>query len=232
VSALPLNPSRYYANIQKVNLDSTIEFVGTVARWVGWEGLTAAGTWALALIGGVAAWYAARQLNDFRKEARIKHLIDLVDQFEREPLATYRKALGTARTAGGALQPLDLDSPPPFLHDVMNFFEHMGYLLEGNYLDLDGVSVEFHYWILHVWADAREVIKVEQTDDPIYYEHFQKMVLRLQEYDRPRTGKLSIPTSEDVQDFYLEEARLSTGSPIPRQRRRRKQRHATNDSLK
>jgi hypothetical protein len=24
----------------------------------------------------------------------------------------------------------------------MNFFEHMGYLLEGGYLDLDGVFVE------------------------------------------------------------------------------------------
>jgi hypothetical protein len=195
--------------------------VGAAIRWIGWDGVTAIGTWVLAVIGGLTAWYAAGQLADFRKESRIKHLIDLVDQFEREPLATYRRQLGAARTLSGVLQPLDLDSPPPDLHNIMNFFEHMGYLLEGKYLDLESVSVEFHYWILHVWADARDLIKKEQADDPIYYEHFEKMVKRLQEYDRPRTGKLGLPSKDDIEDFYVEEALLPSGSPIPRQRRRR-----------
>jgi hypothetical protein len=193
-----------------------------IARWIGWEGLAAIGTWVLAVIGGFAAWYAARQLKDFRKESRIKHLIELVDQFEGEPLATYRRKLGSARTLNGVLQPLDPLETPLGLHEIMNFFEHMGYLLAGNYIDLDGVSVEFHYWILHVWADARSVIKIEQMDEPIYYEHFEKMVKRLQEYDRPRTGKLELPTKEDIEDFYAEEALLPSGSPIPRQRRRRR----------
>jgi hypothetical protein len=100
------------------------------------------GTVALALIALLSALYAKGQLDEFRKEARIKHLIDLVDQFEQEPLATCRRNLGAIRTSGGVLQPLDLTNPPPELHNVMNFFEHMGYLLEGGYLDLDGVFVE------------------------------------------------------------------------------------------
>lgn len=52
----------------------------------------------------------------------------------------------------------------------MNFFEHMGYLLEGKYLNIEDVSVEFHYWILHVWGDAKRLIKNEQAENAIYYE--------------------------------------------------------------
>ncbi len=62
---------------------------------------------------------------------------------------------------------------------------HRGYLLEGGYLNIEDVSVEFHYWILHVWADARKLIKSEQAENAIYYEFFEKMVNRLLEYDRP-----------------------------------------------
>jgi len=189
-----------------------------------WDEVTALATVALFLAGIATLLYARNQLNDFRREARVKHLIDLVDQFEREPMATYRRKLGAERVPSGKLQKLDLENTPPGLHDVMNFFEHVGYLLDGKYLDLEGVSVEFHYWILHIWTDARDVIRREQSDDPIYYEYLDKMARRLLDYDRPRTGKLRLPTEEDIEDFYLEEANLPTGSPIPRQRRKRRER--------
>jgi len=163
--------------------------------------------------------YAGIQIRDFRKEARVKHLIDLVTQFETEPYASTRRRLGSARTDGTSLKPSELEHPPPELYDVMNFFEHVGFLLDGNYLDLEGVSVEFHYWILHIWADARELIKKEQADDRIYYEFFEKMVNRLLEYDRPRTGKLDLPSTADIEEFYLDEARNPVGSPLRRRKR-------------
>jgi hypothetical protein len=151
-----------------------------------WDAVTAIATCALVALGVGTLIYAGVQINDFRKEARVKHLIDLVAQFETEPYASIRRRLGAARTDGTRLRPLDVEYPPSELYDVMNFFEHVGFLLDGNYLGLEGVSVEFHYWILHVWADARELIKKEQAeDDPIYYEFFAKMVNRLLEYDRP-----------------------------------------------
>ena len=123
------------------------------------------------------------------------------------------------RAPGGVLVPLDLNNPPPELHDVMNFFEHMGYLLEGGYLNIEDVSVEFHYWILNVWADARKLIKSEQAENAIYYEFFEKMVNRLLEYDRPRTGALQLPTDTEIEDIYAEESHLPIGSPIPRAKR-------------
>jgi hypothetical protein len=114
---------------------------------------------------------------------------------------------------------MDLNNPSPELHDVMNFFEHMGYLLDGKYLNLEDVSVEFHYWILHVWSDAKKLIKSEQAGNKIYYEFFEKMVTRLLNYDRPRTGTLELPSEAEIADFYAEESHLPSGSPIPRQRR-------------
>jgi hypothetical protein len=196
----------------------------SIAHKVGWDGLTAIATVALVLIGGLAAAYAKGQLADFRREARVKHLIELLEQFEREPLALQRRKLGQERTIGDQLKPLNIDNPPYELHDILNYFEHMGYLLDEGYLDLQGVSTEFHYWIFHMWADARELVKYEQSEDPIYYVYFEKMVERLAESERRRLDKFEFPSQEDIADFYAEEAHLPTGSPIPRQRRRKRKR--------
>jgi hypothetical protein len=191
-------------------------------RFVGWDGLTAIATVALALIGGFAAAYAKGQLQDFRKESRIKHLIELVDQFERDPLASHRRKLGEQRIGNGKLKVLDLNDPPYELHDILNFFEHMGYLLEGDYIDLHGVSIEFHYWIFHVWADAKPLVSYERAETPVYYKHLERMVERLVEVDKQRFGKFEFPSQEDLTDFYMEEARSRAGIPIPRQKRRKR----------
>jgi hypothetical protein len=100
----------------------------------------------------------------------------------------------------------------------------MGYLLDEGYLDLQGVSIEFHYWIFHIWADARELVEYEQSEDSIYYTYFKKMVERLAENEKQRLGKFEFPSQEDIADFYAQEAHLSAGSPIPRQRRRKRKR--------
>ena len=149
-----------------------------------WDAATAIGTLALAVIAGVALWFAWKQITDFRKESRIKHLIDLVSEFEREPLASYRKNLGAKRTPGGQLVPLDLNNPPPEMHDVLNFFEHVGYLLDGGYLGLEDVSVEFFYWISHLWVDGHGLIKKEQSESVTYYEYLEKMEHRLEDLER------------------------------------------------
>ena len=108
-------------------------YIATACVSINWEALTAIGTIALALIALVSAIYAIKQLSDFRRESRIEHLMALVDQFERDPMAAHRRTLGATRAPNGQLISLDLNNPPPELHDVMNFFEHMGYLLDGKY---------------------------------------------------------------------------------------------------
>jgi hypothetical protein len=98
----------------------------------------------------------------------------------------------------------------------------MGYLLDGGYLNLADVSVEFHFWIFNVWADAELLVKHEQSESPVYYEYLEKMVLRLIELERKRFPGFRLPTASDVVDFYEGEAHLPTSSPIPRQKRKRK----------
>jgi hypothetical protein len=184
--------------------------------------LTALATVGLVVVGVCALGFAYWQLEDFRKESRIKHLIELVDQFEQDPWAAHRRKLGEQRTSNGTLRTLDLDAPPYELHDILNFFEHMGYLLSGDYVDLDGVFTEFHYWIFHVWADAKELVKHEQADTPVYYENLAKMVGQLVKIEVTKFGKFEYPSQEEITDFYLEEARSHPGIPIQRQRRKRK----------
>jgi hypothetical protein len=185
-----------------------------------WDAITAIGTVVLAVIAGGALWFARQQITDFRKESRIKHLIDLVNDFEREPLAGYRKRLGAKRLVHGKLVPLELNNPPPEMHDVLNFFEHIGYLLDGGYLGLEDVSVEFFYWISHLWLDANGLIKHEQTESVTYYEYLEKMEHRLETLEKKRFGKFVPPSVQELEYFYAEEAKSSSGSAIPRLRRK------------
>jgi len=45
-----------------------------------------------AIIAGTGIWalvYAHQQVNDFREESRVQHLLSLQQQYEQEPLVTY-----------------------------------------------------------------------------------------------------------------------------------------------
>ncbi len=192
-----------------------------ILKEVAWNGLTALSTLLLAGVAIYAAWYAKKQLKEFRREARITHLIDLVNEFEREPMASFRQRLAAARLdKNGKLRPVDVDDPPYELHDVMNFFEHMGYLLNGGYLDLAGVSTEFHYWIFRIWEDAKDVVSYERAEAVVYYEYFEKMEQRLENFEFEQGREFKQPSSQELECFYAEEARLPPGSPLPRQSRK------------
>jgi hypothetical protein len=194
--------------------------------WRGWtaiEALASAGTFAVAV---VALFYAKSQLDTVQRENRLTHLIELVNEFEHDPLADTRKRLANERLdSARRLKLLDPLNTPLSLHPILNFFEHMGYLLRDNYIDLDGVSIEFHYWIFRIWADAERVIKYEQVDAAIYYECFESMVRRLKEYERSKGRVLDVIDEQELEDFYIEEAELPKGSPIPRVSRKKTKRN-------
>ena len=182
-----------------------------------WDAITAISTGALAIIAFAALIYAKKQLDAFHQENQISHLIDLVNQFSAEPTVTLRKQLASARLDGSfhlTIKNLDPQKPPYQLHEILNFFEHMGYLLDGNYITLEGVSTEFHYWIFRLWDDAKPLIDLDRRENPVYYKHLTKMVERL----RGSEAAKSIPDAELVY-FYREEAQISPGRPIMRRPR-------------
>lgn len=184
-------------------------------HWDGWSAVEAFATSVTALTAIFAAVYAACQFDSFKKENRIAHLIELVHEFERPPLADARRKLACERLEGGKLRKLDVREPPQSLHAILNFFEHMGFLLRDRYLSLDGVSVEFHYWIFRIWTDARAVIRHEQHEASIYYSCFESMVKELREYESKKGRVLDQIDDAELEYFYAEEAELPNGSPIP-----------------
>jgi hypothetical protein len=104
----------------------------------------------------------------------------------------------------------------------LNFLEHMGYLLRGGYVDVDGVSLEFHYWIFRFWADAEPLVRFEQTEAPIYYESLTWMVKRLKSYERSKGRVVETVDRLEVERFYREEATRPQGLPIPKRTKRRR----------
>lgn len=84
------------------------------------------------------------------------------------------------------------------------------------------MSTEFHYWIFRIWSDARELITHEQKDSPVYYKYFVEMKQKLEDFERKEGREFTEPSKADLEDFYAEETRLPSGSPLPRQRRKRK----------
>jgi len=54
---------------------------------------TAISTSVLAAAAVAALWVARSQLREFHAESQVEHLLALAQQFEQEPMATYRRGL-------------------------------------------------------------------------------------------------------------------------------------------
>ena len=176
---------------------------------------TALATVVIATTGVAAVIYAKRQLIDFRKEARIQHLIDASRDFERPPLTKLRENLAKQRVPNDELIPITQDDPPSSFYDVLNFLEHLAMLTNGGYLSLEDVWDEFSYWIFNIYVDARSVIESERKEDPTFYRHLVELVPKLERLQAEKAGRYAPPTQDDIRYFYLEEKRASTGGHFP-----------------
>ena len=92
--------------------------------------------WWTAIFSGILAvtavgalWYARDQIKETREEsevqikearqqAQIQHLLVLVNEFDQEPMATYRRGLAQKRLKG-------TDSDPMELYRLLDFFERI-----------------------------------------------------------------------------------------------------------
>jgi len=95
------------------------------------DSITAAGT---AIIAGTGVWaliYAHKQLKQARESEKVKHLIEFVEEFEREPMAHYRKTVAEKRLKGTTY--------PPEAQKILDFFETVGLLVRRGYLDAEDV---------------------------------------------------------------------------------------------
>jgi hypothetical protein len=194
--------------------------------------------WWTAIFSGILAvtavgalWYARDQIKETREEsevqikesrqqAQIQHLITLVNEFDQEPMATYRRGLAQKRLS-------NKDSDPDEFYRVLDFFETVGLLVNRGYLNENDVWEEFGYWTLSINADSklRSDLEDERKDDPTAYANYQNLVERMVRIEAARHGTASHMSQEEVKDFYRDELRIVGGTPIrthvrsPKQRR-------------
>jgi hypothetical protein len=146
-----------------------------IADW-----LTGVGTAVIAVTGVCALIYAHRQLKQAREAEKVKHLVDFIREFEREPMAGCRRKVAEKRVRGTAY--------PPEAQNILNFFETIGLLVRRGYLDVYDVWSSFGYWMFNIYADFREDIEQEQREDRSYYRDSTDLLQKLQEIEQEEGG--------------------------------------------
>jgi hypothetical protein len=82
--------------------------------------------------------------------------------------------------------------------------------------------------MFNVYADLREDIEQEQRDDETYYGDFCDLVEHLREIEKDEGCNDDRPSQEEVRDFWRDESKLSTGSPVSKRRPRKSKRKLDN----
>lgn len=171
---------------------------------------TAIFTGILAAVTAAALWYAHSQIKEAHEEAQVEHLMNLVAQFDQEPMATYRKTLAAGRLQGKEDQ--------PELYRVLDFFETVGVLTDRGYLNEKDVWNEFGYWIFHLYADdeVQRDLTWETNHETNEYHGFMSLLNRLDRIDKEHGGNSFHLSAEEVKQFYQEESHILAGAPVPR----------------
>jgi hypothetical protein len=174
----------------------TASFTGAVAVF----------TAALAAVTLYAVSYARAQIREAHKEAQVQHLLTFVQQYESEPMVTYRKRLAAQRLKG--------EQEPDDLYNVLDFFETLGRLVDRGYLDESDVWDDFAYPVLILNSDAGKIIQDYQREDPGVYISFTSLVKKLAQTESEHNGALQHISTDDVTDFYRGELSVGAGVPI------------------
>lgn len=166
---------------------------------------------------------AEAQLRETRDEAKVQHLVDETDRFDKPPLALSRVELAKKRVdeKNKTVLPLDAENPPTEMWDVLNECDQIGLLTRRGYLDLEDVYNELGYYLLNFYADAEPAILVDRKEYPNSESQCTWLIEQMKpleiKYDAGRNLRL---TKEDLYWFYEEELHTQVGQP-PRKRSRR-----------
>ena len=169
------------------------------------EGLTAFFTGLLCLVTLGAVIYAGVQVSDARGEARVQHLLTFEQEFQAEPLASFRSIVAQRR--------LKNEAHGNELYPILSFFDTVGLLVHRGYLDEDDVWETFSYWILDYYADNSQEIAELQREDANTYAQLSWLVRRMEQIDRHHRGTGANPSKADLTQFYREESEVRAGIP-------------------
>jgi hypothetical protein len=178
---------------------------------------TAIFTGLLAITTMGTVWYARGLISETRRDTemqlaqahrgeKIQHLLAMVIEFDKDPMATYRRNLAKKRLAGKPNDPFEID-------EEVSFFETVDVLIKHGYLDEDDVWNQFRWWVFNLNADAAVQARLdyEKKQHPPGNAGFEDLVKRLQRVERKETGNDFHVTPQDGKEFFTEEAELASG---------------------
>jgi hypothetical protein len=169
------------------------------------EWTTAICTLVMAFTGIAALLYAHWQLKQDHEEAQVERLLHELQQYDQEPMVTYRKSYADQRLKGVA--------DPAQQYRILDFFETIGLLVDRGYLDETDVWENFGYSIFPFYADTRDTIDEEQKNNPTYYTHFVSLVARMRAVEKAQHGDTGPVTKDDVKEYWQDEVELVSGEP-------------------
>jgi|SRR6516164_4579251 hypothetical protein len=121
--------------------------------------LTGVFTTIIAFISVAALIYAHLQLKEAHEESQVQHLLSLQQQYEQEPMVTYRKLYATKRLAGV--------EDPPERYRMLDFFETVALLVKRGYLRDSEVWETFGNEIFPLYAVAETKLKKREKLTPL-----------------------------------------------------------------
>lgn len=188
--------------------------------------ITGYSTLAIAITAIVALAFAYDQIRESHDQARIQHLIEVVNQFDQKPMADIRTKLARSRIdqKHETLVPLKPDDAPEEMYTVLDFFEHVGLLEQRGYLDKADVWAEFSSYLFPFYTDAQPVIYEEQKGTPATWEDLVLLMKDLQEVDARQENSIGSNqrTQNDLYSFYVDESTAQPGQPVPTTRKKKK----------
>jgi hypothetical protein len=181
-------------------------------------------TFAVVFTGIAAVVFAWIQIAVQRAQTRIGNLESLTQWFEGDRIRRVRQGLAASRLTGsGILKRLDLDDVPDAADELLDFFEHVAFLVRRGHLKAFDVWHTFGPWVAAMQADFREYIAVQQAHDPTVYCDFTWLFQRLLKVERSEKGSGLEYDEDDLEGHYGYERRLEgVRIPVRRRPRRRK----------
>jgi hypothetical protein len=141
-----------------------------------------------------------------------KWMLKFDDDFTSEDMKRKRsKAARYLKMNRTRLANADVESPE--LSDVLDFFEGVGFLMQGDEITPEVAHQAFHYWIHGYYSTALEYIEAIQKEEPTRWECVKGLLELTTEVEKERLRKLGRseepPSPADAAKFLEQESALT-----------------------
>ncbi|MCC8956159.1 hypothetical protein H8B02_22830 [Bradyrhizobium sp. Pear77] len=100
------------------------------------------------------------------------------------------------------------------IDDLLDFFDQVGFYLQGDQITAEAAHHAFHHWIRGYWSAARDYVRAKQNDEPCLWEFVEVVFDMTDQIERERskgTG-VGLLDKEGIAMFLDEEIESTCGS--------------------